>query len=471
MTDRYVDLALGSGLNVGTSWTDAWQGTGGFLSACTNAAAGDRVFVKGQVTENITRNFTISNGTIDNPVIFLGCKSATTATPPAQSDLIPGYATGASVFAYDDADVPTLTQTHISAYFQIFGYAYFYAVKFQSGQTFSVQSSNTARSGGRFAEECWFETNFANGSGARDLNIGSGSSGPDDGHIEFYNCRLRVGDSDDQIGLLGSCSFTGCIFDSDSTYPTNGQIKLHSAVGFVEFIGCDFSAVSVVADILDATSIVQFRGCVFPSSYTLTNGTPKYPFRISNYGSAADPSPAKGAGESIQNYDYKSNHGDIILETTAVRTNGADDGADGGFSWAMTPTIDKTRDEYWALTSEWISTWVAGDGTSKTATVYVANSGGADYNDDDIWLEVWYPPEDGLAQLDFKDTRMSLLGTPTAVTDDTDSTWGAGGSNHQKLQATIAPDYEGLVMARVHFAKHFSASPETLYVDTKLDIS
>ncbi len=471
MTDRYVDLALGSGLNDGTSWTDAWQGTGGFLSACTNAAAGDRVFVKGQVTENVTRDFLIANGIIGNPVVFLGCKSATTATPPTQSDLIPGYATGASVFAYDDADAPDLTQTGSSNSIKIRGFAYFYGIKFRSGTAIYIYESTSTKSGGRFAEECLFESNVSNGFSARDMEIGAGASGPDDGHVEFYNCRLRIGDSDDQVVLEGSCSFVGCVFDSDSTLPAGGLIHLAAAVGFVEFVGCDFSAVTNIVDITNATSVAQFRGCVFASSYTLANGTPSYPFRLSNYGSAADPSPAKGAGESIQNYDYKSNHGDIILETTAVRTNGADDGADGGFSWAMTPTIDKTRDEYWALTSEWISSWVAGDGTSKTATVYVANSGGADYNDDDIWLEVWYPPEDGLAQLDFKDTRMGLLGTPTAVTDDTDSVWGTGGNNPQKLQATIAPDYEGLVTARVCFAKHFSASPETLYVDPKLDVS
>ena len=108
-------------------------------------------------------------------------------------------------------------------------------------------------------------------------------------------------------------------------------------------------------------------------------------------------------------------------------------------------------------------------GMSKTVDVYIANSGAGDYNDDDVWLEVFYPSEGGTAQYDNETTQMTLLGTPAAVTNDATSDWstGAGGKNAQKLTATIDPDYQGIAYCRVVFAKNFGATPETLYVDPK----
>jgi hypothetical protein len=115
--------------------------------------------------------------------------------------------------------------------------------------------------------------------------------------------------------------------------------------------------------------------------------------------------------------------------------------------------------------------WIEGDGTAKTLTVHIANSGAGDYQDDEVWLEVFSPSDVGDAMHTFTTNQLDLLGTPSNVTDDTDSVWGAGASNPQKLEVSISPDYEGPIAARVHFAKNFTASPETLYVDPKLEIT
>ena len=58
--------------------------------------------------------------------------------------------------------------------------------------------------------------------------------------------------------------------------------------------------------------------------------------------------------------------------------------------------------------------------------------------------------------------RTQLLGTPADLTDDTGSTWGSGGNNHQKLSQAIAPDYEGPVRGTLIYSR---AAAATLYSD------
>jgi hypothetical protein len=131
----------------------------------------------------------------------------------------------------------------------------------------------------------------------------------------------------------------------------------------------------------------------------------------------------------------------------------------------MTPLAGDTQDQYYGLKGPWMAFKITGDGTAQTVSVPIANSGAADYNDDDVWLEVMYPSEGGTAQYANQTSQMDLLGTPAAVTDDVTSTWGTGGNNPQTLSVSISPDYVGRAYCRVVFAKNFSSSPETLYVD------
>ena len=107
---------------------------------------------------------------------------------------------------------------------------------------------------------------------------------------------------------------------------------------------------------------------------------------------------------------------------------------------------------------------VVGDGTSQTLTVNIANSGGGDYNDDDVWLEAKSPSEAGTADFDFYTTQMDLEATPSVVAGDTGSTWGTGGNNHQKLTIELAPDYEGIIKWVFLVAQSVGASLATCVV-------
>jgi hypothetical protein len=176
----------------------------------------------------------------------------------------------------------------------------------------------------------------------------------------------------------------------------------------------------------------------------------------------------------MQDLLIQNEFGSIENEATAVRTNGADDGASGGFSYALTPVASKTAEGAAALISPWIYKWVPG-GSAQTLTVHIANDGASDFNRDEVWAEFLTvsatdSPEHDL-QAEDSGFAQTMLGGATAVTDDTGSTWGTGASNHQKFEHTVTPGFEGWAMVRVHYQKRFTASPDVLYVDPRIILS
>ncbi|RKZ99889.1 MAG: hypothetical protein DRQ42_06795, partial [Gammaproteobacteria bacterium] len=168
---------------------------------------------------------------------------------------------------------------------------------------------------------------------------------------------------------------------------------------------------------------------------------------------------------SIQDYRYEDAFGTIDSEATIVRTGGADDGASGAFSYAMTPKADGTLEgSCAALKSPWLTTWV--EGGSQTLTIYICNdTASTDYLEDEVWVEFYTPDSGDTAQHDLTfDPTDHILESATTITDDTGSTWGAGGNNHQKLSVTVTTGFEGFAYARLHLAKR-QATPDTLYLD------
>ena len=450
MADVYGDLDLGTGLNDGTTWDNAFQTIQVFFPGVT---AGDIGYLKGSQATAPAATTTFSvGGTIGNPSIILGVKSATTNEPPVNSDLIPGWRTGESRTeanrAYNDADSPIFDFTDTST-IRMGGSFYMYGVRIATAgdQNWLFGSADT-----EFFEECQFTL----GTG-KDLTYGSTSfPSAAAGHKncewvpEGTNCQLEIFSSThhEDIGLLISANLIGFLGRNSGT---------------ANFYGGDFSAVTGSIDANEHN--FNIMNTELHADLTISApGNIQFHSRMQS-----DNTSAKSSG-SIQQLELLSFSGDLDIETTAVRTGGADDGAAGGHSWAMTPNVDKTRDQYQPMISPWIIGWNGSSG-SQTLTVNISNSGAADYNDDDVWMETLYPSELGTAAHTFNTNQMDLLATPAVVTDDTDSTWGTGGNNPQKLQITIAPDFEGPIMVRVCFAKHFGSSPETLFVDPKLEIA
>ncbi len=103
--------------------------------------------------------------------------------------------------------------------------------------------------------------------------------------------------------------------------------------------------------------------------------------------------------------------GTVDIETTAVRTGGASDGATGGFSYALTAI--RVSDNVVGVISPWMRVWVEGDGAAKTLTVFIANddteSAGNLLQDDEVFLEVGFPSEAGISQYDYRPNESAPL--------------------------------------------------------------
>lgn len=467
MTIRQV-LLNGAGTDGdGTTWNDlsdatsAFIGASGFESAVNASAVGDTVFFKDTFSGATAISLTAPTNSIVNYVYILACKSATTNNQGSivQSDLIPGLRTGNATPAYDDGDIPVLTLTGGTVDFLAQNQANMYGLSVICDDNITLRTSVN----NILAEECRFE---ATGSG--DL-IALNSSSPGS-LLSFKSCKFVLASGAHLYGVNGRVDFDNCAFDV-----VNGQVfGTNLTVGInANFNGCDLSLganTNIVRVNTDMGGCLIFRNCKFPASHTLTSGTSNRPFRIEAYGCEDN----TGISTSEQALQVATNHGTIDTETTKVRTGGATDNAAGLYSHDFTTFASATTVDFASLVGPWMSIWVEGDGTSKTATVYFtsddANTEASDWTADEAWLEILYPDDAGESIYDYQTLQNNLLDlSPSDVTDDTGSTWGAGTQNDQKFVATIAPDYEGTVYCRVHFAP--GANAETIYVDPKVEIS
>lgn len=459
MADVYLDMSLVTGTANGTSWANAYQT---FFLMAAGVSSGDDVWCRGTSTSIATESpqFPLTDGNL--PVKLYGVKVATVNAPPEQSDLVPGWRTGEvrtnanratedtiPIYAVDDTTGSDVT---------IRGHFYAYAFHFKAADNISLGTGETHV---QVFEECVFEP----GSGSTGFLIPGINNTGDQSDVVFKNCRMKLSSGGVirpartlNLVMIGvkwdvGVALTGGMFASSAG--TGGNMTM---------IGCDFS--DEAHTIMSLSNVhadrYKFLNCQLHASSALGTGALDAGAEVEFHHTVNVTGKSSG---SIQNIDILTGNGNITNETSIVRTNGADDGGTGAWSLAFTPTVDNTLETFRGLKGLWMAFEIIGDGTNKTVTVFIANSGSLDYDDDDVWLEIIYPSEGGTAQYENLSTEMDLLGTPTVVTDDVGSTWGTGGDNHQKLQLTIAPDYEGIAYCRVVFAKAFASDPETLYVD------
>jgi len=448
MADTYVDLTGGGSA---TSPYDTWaKATSSIQTGLTQAGAGGRCFVKtdssatNKDTAASTRTLT-SPGTKSNTTFLIGVVSTTTAEPPTDSDICTRGTDNLPIFECTGSgnDINLAGTLHMAGIRIVSVDRYT-----QSGNSQIYAINSEISFGGIF---------FLSTSGS--IFVGK-------------NCDLAIGSASSYI-LMNSGNaielYGGLISGTSPTYLFTNT----GWIGTARLFGVDLT--NAGSTLVNAGSwkggFIKVANCSLPASMTIATGLPNSNLvYIETVGSSNET--ALGTGESVRDYEKYSLAGTVAHEITAVRTDGADDGADGGFSLALTPNVDSTNECGIGLTTKWFPVWVDGDGsTSKTFTVHIANSGASDYNTDDVRLEILTPDDGGTTKHDFTIDGDIVNGSTTAITDDATSSWGTGASNAQKLSATLTPDFSGLAYARVHFMKRFSASPETLYVDPLLVVS
>ncbi len=404
---------------------------------------GSTIYVQGAAADSQTIAVTLtSEGIAGQPVRVIGCKNGTTAEPPVAAD----FSTRAG------ADMPKIELiTTAGIDLTLAG-----VITFQ-GMEFDVVDRIAA--------------NFNTGEVHMvDCKITCTTiSGGDAAYYKYDSCEMIVAAGPVQ-GRGGTVYLTDCLVKSSST---NSTIQ-DSGTAFCEIIACDLSDAGNDINVHRAISVargVHFKNCKFKSTYTLAGGPMGgrgYVEAIACSGNTG----ARGSTSSFQDYEKESRYGTIDAESVILRTGGADDGADGAFSYAMVNNASAAFQgtPIGRIETPWMSVWVPG-GASKTLTIYFTNDGAGDLNDDVICCDFFTPDANDTTQhlLTYDPSIVDRADGANAVTDDAASTWVTHNTNKQKFSVTTTPGFEGWAYAKVYLAQN-EASPDVVYIDPKIEV-
>jgi len=454
MAVTYVDTD-GGGSN--TAPYDTWaKATTSLQTGITTASASGTVYFQGAAADTAAISRTLTSAGADlTPTRVIGVKDGTTNE-------------GASIVTSDLAIRGTDTLPHFEITgagndLSTVGFAYFFGVKITTPDRVEYFG---ARDYFVF-ERCEFKW--------------GGLMRTDGGKVKFLDCQLELSSTSSQILAQSGTSnqLSGdavAIIGGEFLFTANPSALFHGSHRSPVLVqGVDISGLGNNI-LVDSSSVSQgslkFINCNMPATYTkLASNFTIEGTELEMIGCSDGSS--RGATESIQDYSKYTSRGSIESEQTVVRTGGADDGASGLFAYSMTPNIDSTLEgTYLTLESPQMAVWLAGG--LNTLTLYIANSSiSTDFNEDEVWVEFYTPDSGDTAQHDqtFYPADARPLASSTAITDDTGSTWGTGGNNHQKLSITITTGFEGWAYARLHYAKRFASSPTTLYLDPKIIVT
>ena len=420
MATYYVD-SNATGLNDGSSWTDAWTS----ISSATGAAAGDDVLFADNHSESVYPFPTFSNGDPNNPITFISTDSTTGL-----------YSAGA-----------TISQPNASAMFGSSVSARGFNFEMTYGVTFGGSSATPRGDVFRF-DECNF--------------IG----------LQPYPNTLRVSNYLKSL-IFNSCNFlftnsmsininafaqseliaNGCLFNNFNTLITVQPV--HETNPVKKFINCSFPDTDYIIAVGQSAEKIELHHCNLKSGFSLFSGTPhSEEVLVINSDVSTLSNPQMGITK------VGSARGEVTSSTTAYRSSGANDGTQD-YSWQMVSTSVAKENKVF-LEAMPITKYV--DSGSQTITVYIA--GGSSLNDDDFWIEVESPSElaSPTAQGKFRTTKPDPLATPTALTSDTSSWTGTGVGTAQKVEVAISPTIAGTVTVRCYLAKPST----TVYVDPKI---
>lgn len=288
----------------------------------------------------------------------------------------------------------------------------------------------------------------------------------DQTRVELTNCTFKFAASAQGLtnGLGSRCLIRGGSLLSGGTSPTS--FVLAADGGGVTFDGFDFSNASASMNIFsgDAQNFVGVaRNCKLPASWSgsLNPSTFTYYSRYEMY----------NCDSADTNYRLwiKDTFGEILSETTLVRTSGANDGTTG-LSWKFVANANAEWTQ--SLRSPEIVKWNETTGSAITVTVEILHDPGSpgSLNDDEIWLEVEYLGTSGTPLGALVDDSKADILAAAAAQDTSSATWTTTGLSNpttQKLSVTFTPQEKGFIHAVVKMAK----ASYTVYVCPKLDIS
>lgn len=398
------------------------------------AVDGDTIWVQGAAEDTKTGSITNATGSNSNPLTIIGVADGTTNEPPLVSD----YAVTKPVLKADGggADITFAASHWINMSIHIADNLFCLGKQLVLTDCILTMGDDVIANQG--TKLILHNTDF-------DCSSVIGGFGSTEGSVEVVGGTL----------LTNTCV----------------NLILGTNKGPIRFDGFNLSVMGTKAIAnAGAGNSIDFFNCKIPSAPVLYSSVPAKPSSSVTI-VASDNLTTRGDTASIRDYMYEDIYGTIDSDIIQVRTGGADDGASGGFSYAMTPRANYTLESSSAtLTSPWMNVWVAAG--AQTLAVHISNDGGIDYLEDEVWIEVLTPNSNDQAnhELQFFPVNERFFTSVTAITDDAVSVWGGTAANGQRLDVPFTAGFEGIAKARLHLAKR-QATPDTLFLDPEPQVS
>ena len=314
-----------------------------------------------------------------------------------------------------------------------------------------------------------FELQSTSTSLTRDITLGSVASPSKTQIIAIYGGNIKFnGGADKNYFYVYRNTFV--LWQGGSFITTNSQSPIYTGAtsGPLKFLFKDVDLSSASGNFIDASKTSRMNDmlfrCKLPAAFSPITGS------FSEYRGTFKMYHCSDATNTYEFYE-ESYFGIVQDETTIVRSGGASDGTTS-YSMKMVSSAN-VKEYYQPLISRRINVWNPTAGSSVTFTAYIYNSS-ADLNDDDVWMELFLPANDGgLGAVYFDKAGCGVgfntknpLATPAVQADDT-STWNGSSDYSQKLVITVTPGLAGQVTARIMLAKPST----TIYVDPVIYLS
>jgi hypothetical protein len=439
MTDRYVRSADGNDGDSGATWPLAKATLAGVAAIDT---AGDRIFLSQAHAEAAATAQTITlAGTISNPVQVLCGIDA--AEPPTS------LAATATVSTTGASDI------------NISGHARFYGITFAAGDgnnaaIFRIGNGDRDR---QIYEACSFRLGGSN-SGNRIYAVNA--SGSIISSVKWKDCTVKFAHTSQAISVNGGFfEWDGGSIVAGGTDVTSLFTSATASAAVAVIRNVDLSGLAAAANLcLIANGLdITFINCKLPASPSPWSGLLATGTRLATFRAAMYNCDSADTNYRIWISDFA---GDLIQETTIVRSGGASDGTTP-LSWKLTSTANCNFLSGRFCTPA-IVRWNDTVGSPLTATVEIVHDSTTALNDDEVWLEVQQLGTSGFPLgSTISDSKSDVLASAAAQSSSavTWTTSGLSNPNKQKLSVMFTPQEKGYIHARVCMG----AASYTIYAD------
>jgi hypothetical protein len=343
------------------------------------------------------------------------------------------------------------------------GVAYCYGVHFQV--TGSSSASIALLDSGSSSGACWVYESCT-----IDLSNNTNTSTVIQAYDSYFGsvicnfCTFLFNNTSQNIqaqSLQPSMMFRGCAFASSGAAPSSLFSTNANGSLMLSIIDSDLSAIT--GNVISVSSIAGYdviiENCKLNSGATIVTGSIASLWnnvRVHNCDSGAT------------NYKFVSQTylGSVQASAATYRSGGATNGTTPVCFEVISSSKASLGIPYstQAPFGEEIAQWNSLTGSPLTATIYLTSN--AALTNAQFWVELEYLGSPGSPLGSLVNSRVALLGTPSALTTDSSSTWVSGGSNNYKVAVSFTPQLAGPVKAKLYLA----APSATVYVDPNIYI-